>query len=56
MADARAVKDLIQVSIFRRPIEVKSKFAQEKVALIRLAVGEALAELLNVDPKVFSGD
>ena len=56
MADSRAVKDLIQVSIFRRPIEVKSKIAQEKVALIRLAVGEALAELLNVDPKVFSGD
>ena len=44
----------IQVAIFRRPIEVRASSNKGRVSLLRFAIAESLAELLNVDIEVFN--
>jgi hypothetical protein len=44
----------IHVAIFRRPIEVRANSNKGRVSLLRFAIAESLAELLNVDIEVFN--
>lgn len=44
----------IQVAIFRRPIEVRASSNRGRVSLLRFAIAESLAELLNTDIDFFN--
>ncbi len=54
LASASNITNGIQVAIFRRPIEVRASSNKARVSLLRFAIAESLAELLNVDIEVFN--
>ena len=54
LASAINATNGIQVAIFRRPIEVRASSNKARVSLLRFAIAESLAELLNVDIEVFT--
>jgi len=53
---ATAVKrdGFIRIEIYRRPIEVRASSNRARKSIIRFAIAEALAELLNVDIDLFT--
>lgn len=56
LATASLVNGQIHLAIFRRPIEVRANKNKSRVLLIRYAIAEALAELLNIDVDLLTGD
>ena len=56
LATASLVNGQIHLAIFRRPIEVRANKNKPRVLLIRYAIAEALAELLNIDVDLLTGD
>ena len=54
LTNAAMTQTGIKVAIFRRPIEVRASSNKGRVSLLRFAIAESLAELLNVDIEVFN--
>lgn len=53
LATATQNENLISIAIFRRPIEVRAGSNKARVTLLRYAIAEALAQLLNVQIEIF---
>lgn len=54
LASALVKEGIIQVAIFRRPIEVRASSNRARKSLIRFAITQTLSELLNVDIDLFN--
>lgn len=54
LATATQVDGQIRVAIFRRPIEVRAASNRARVSILKFAIAEALADLLNVDLDFFN--